>query len=802
MRRPIAWITAAALSAVVLGVSGTVEAGPFTLKGTQPPLTNALFPPIACAGCHDDFDPTSNHEPWPLWAGSMMGQASRDPLFWAALDVANNDAPGVGDWCLRCHVPEGWFAGRSEPPDGSEDGCGLFGPLDSIFSDFNGVSCHVCHRAEVNPSPPPGQQPFYLENGQLWLDDSDCDGFGEPCRAGPYDYTGGGASPPPHAWRYSPYHISTDLCGGCHNVTSPTHNLIDQGIDTGVRFPIERTEIEWSQSDYAVAGSGFQNCQSCHMPDALEDPVFACIDQATNRSGDLPQHIFVGGNAWIPEVLRLEYPNLGLDTELAATRDAALDMLQMRTATLDVSSVELARGGAPLHVDVTVTNLSGHKLPTGYPEGRRMWIQVEARDANDELVWESGGWDPETGDLAVDPQLKVYEAKQGIWNLNGNGTCDVKDSNGREIFHFVKNNCIALDNRIPPRGFMGGADIETRPVGYVYPETFPGSGVLSHWDITSYSVPIPADVASPVTIRAALRYQTASKEYVDFLKDEADTHGFPDDCIERTTGLPGKSRGALLHEFWSRNGLSPPVDVAMNEVTVPVTAGESEGCYSAKPSSGSPAATLPSDLSVTDPFYATGQVSFKAARSLCTPAEIDHEVLDPSLRLAGYPVKLTAASPPRGPYRRVGVRDRFGDHTIDLTKLHSMLLPASLDPTIVPPAPPSSALDTYTCYKGKISSGTTKLPKGLQVTASDEFTSPATVLDVAKLRHVCVPTDVGAGVVRPDVLLMCYKSKPAPGQPRHQAQFGLNVTTEVTGAQRLDTRKGDAVCVPAVRTGP
>ena len=42
----------------------------------------------------------------------MMAQAGRDPLFWAALDVANNDVPGIGDFCLRCHSPAGWLDGR------------------------------------------------------------------------------------------------------------------------------------------------------------------------------------------------------------------------------------------------------------------------------------------------------------------------------------------------------------------------------------------------------------------------------------------------------------------------------------------------------------------------------------------------------------------------------------------------------------------------------------------------------------------------------------------------------------------
>ena len=36
-------------------------------------------------------------------------------------------------------------------------------------------------------------------------------------------------------------------------------------------------------------------------------------------------------------------------------------------------------------------------------------------------------------------------------------------------------NCLVVDNRIPPLGFTGGTDLETRPVGYAYPETAPGS---------------------------------------------------------------------------------------------------------------------------------------------------------------------------------------------------------------------------------------------------------------------------------------------------------------------------------------
>ena len=225
-----------------LGSVVAVLAGGFTPRATQPPIDFPIQNPTGnCQTCHGDFS-ASNHEPYPTWAGSMMANASRDPLFWAALDVANNDVAGIGDYCLRCHVPTGWYAGRSEPPLGSADGCLLEGFIDGFDGDFQGVSCHFCHRAMVNPAPPQGESGFYLENGELWLDDDTCvNGGGEPCRRGPYDYPP--VPPPyepPHAWAYSTYHLGGDFCGACHNVTSPTNTLIDLVADERPRTPLGR----------------------------------------------------------------------------------------------------------------------------------------------------------------------------------------------------------------------------------------------------------------------------------------------------------------------------------------------------------------------------------------------------------------------------------------------------------------------------------------------------------------------------------------------------------------------------------
>jgi hypothetical protein len=564
----VVWIFAAmAMAAVLTAVQAGADTP--TSNGTQPPLYYPFNPPGLCQSCHGDFDNGNNIRPHTTWSGSMMANAGRDPIFWAALDVANNEVPGIGEWCLRCHSPGGWLEGRGGPPIGSADGCGLIGDIDGSNNDFSGLHCEFCHRMEINLSPPTGQQSVYYENGQYWIDDTSCDGTSPPCRKGPYEYEMAQAHPP-HPWEGSQYHRDSDNCGNCHNVTNPILTLIDEnGIDTGVPVPVERTYMEWEQSSFSQPGPDYLTCQNCHMPDATHDPAYPATATDINRTGDLPIHELVGGNAWVPQVLKGEYPNLGRNAEYDATTAWAVEMLEA-AATVEVSTAGFVQAGDELAIGVRVVNLSGHKLPTGYPEGRRMWLTVIVREESGAIIWNSGAWDPSTGALAQDPQLKVYEVIPGIWDFEGSGECSAADSGGNPLFHFVLNNCIVLDNRIPPAGFTGMNDIETRPVNYAYPETSPGSGILVNHDDTNYTVQIPGSASGRLTVEATLQYQTASDDYIEFLLDQAVDNGFPDDCIPRSAGMPDMSRGEILHDIWTRYNRAPPVPMATTSTLVAV----------------------------------------------------------------------------------------------------------------------------------------------------------------------------------------------------------------------------------------
>lgn len=582
----------------------------YTPHGTQPGLTYQLLGSNGCQGCHAGSGGGSDATffPYDTWSGSMMANATRDPLFWAALDVANHDQPGVGDYCLRCHTPQGWYGGRvAKVGDGStidgSDGCRLAGSYTDDNGDYSGETCHFCHRLV---SQGPLGQAAYTQNANAWLDDGDCNGSGAPCRRGPYSYPAGGpVGSPPHPWAYSSYHTQSAQCGLCHNVSTPDtsagplRTLRDAaGNDTGIPFPIERTFGEWQRSDFAdlvfrdgmgdarytPALSRSRQCQECHMPNSGDPSAAACnLENPGARTGNLAAHTLVGGNRWVPTILSGEYgAALGRTDAFAQTAGAAQQMLQgaaQIAITPGAYTAPDAGSAGSLALSVRVTNLSGHKLPTGYSEGRRMWLDVQVRDATNALVAESGAYDVASGELTRDGQARVYEVLQGIWN----GTsCAIADGASKAQFHFVLNDCIAKDNRIPPLGFSGGADPETQPVAVNY-----GSGArLDNYDDAPYAFVLPTGTALPVSVSATLYYQTASKPYIDFLHDEATTNAFAAEnslCVGApnrpfAVGPQNRSRGEYIYELWNNAtndpaqpgyGRSPP-DVAGNVAGVTI----------------------------------------------------------------------------------------------------------------------------------------------------------------------------------------------------------------------------------------
>lgn len=606
----------AAVIAALL-VAAAASALDYTPHGTQPGLQSELEDPSGCSSCHRGNNATTlPFMPHSSWAGSMMANATRDPLFWAALDVANNDAasigkPGVGDYCLRCHTPRGWLNGRVvKPADGGTNlpggdlGCQLRGnpaAREGKSNDYSGVDCHFCHR--LMPSGPKGQ-PNLPGNANTWVDDTlSCtneDGatYYGPCRRGPYPYASA-TDPlqPPHGWTYSEYHTDSALCGSCHDVTTPDTDqgplktlIRADGKDSGRPFPIERTYTEWTRSLFADAifrdGLGdapvgvpalarAQPCQACHMRSSEDPEARACLQNpAGSRTGNLPVHEFAGANTWIPLIIRDEYADAigsGRAGDYDRTIAAARSMLQSSAQiTTEVTSYAAPTGveAGTFGLRVDVTNLSGHKLPTGYSEGRRMWINVQVYDADGQRVAESGAYDAGSAVLTEDAQARVYEILQGIWDAGTHRCTTSRD--GAKQFHFVLNDCVAKDNRIPPLGFRpktanDPTGDEVAPVGHVYPETAPGSGVLVNVDRADYSFALPPGARAPFTATATLYFQIASRDYIEFLRDEAIANATPGEnlmCADGpgrpfAVGPQSRSRGEFMYQLWNNDPADP-----------------------------------------------------------------------------------------------------------------------------------------------------------------------------------------------------------------------------------------------------
>jgi hypothetical protein len=539
----------------------------FKLPGTLPnSLTEPLISASNCTACHVEKITTN-------WAGTMMANSARDPLFRAALQVANEDAAGGGELCIRCHVPNAWLNGRSTPTDGSA----------FVAQDMQGVTCTVCHRL-VAGSAVDGESTrdkderdhiktsqntlLYRGSAAYVIDRQDY-------RRGPYPAAA------PHGASQSSYLRTAELCATCHEIDNPTLtwddakqefalNELNKAGGFAKHFPVERTYSEWLYSAFSTNlaenpdGGGVAElsslypglkratgtadgpitvCQDCHMPMFNEPIVLG------GGAKNMGYHAWAGGSARWQDAVVDFWDDIAGDTSFDQTaEDATTAAKQKGAALLGVAAtLELTRTAGVL--EVKIVNNTGHKLPTGYAEGRRMWLQVTATQEGTPLrVWGKPLADGAIEDI---DGVKVYEIKLGLTDAHAQdiGRPDLAG----EGFHFILNNQVVKDNRIPPRGFKNAvfATRSMAPVGYSYADG-------QYWDTTAYALPAGAD-----KVDVTLWFQAASDEYLDFLEQEAN-----DPVPDAIVGQPvnwGQVVGSLRDQY----GLDEPVEMASASLTIP-----------------------------------------------------------------------------------------------------------------------------------------------------------------------------------------------------------------------------------------
>ncbi|MEO8167940.1 MAG: multiheme c-type cytochrome, partial [bacterium] len=487
------------------------------LPGTQPGEVLSFESYTQCQNCHQTqasgFPVTITAD----WHGSPMANAARDPFFYAATAIANKYVTGAGEYCIRCHSPTGWLEQHYTPPTGES----LTG------NDLNGVQCDFCHRMKdpVLPDSSSNPQVPGYGNGMFRVQTA------RTPKRGPYT----DAVATFHTVQADTFYRTGEFCGVCHNVSNPMYATDPITQSPHLYGEIERTYSEWKLSWYAQQGRA-GTCQACHMQ---AQQGYGANLAPTPQRPDIAKHDLTGGNAFLPDILP-DFWQTGIDTtRLRSGKQRVIQTLQS-AATLGAFAY---RRSDTVTVRVQITNLTGHKLPTGYPEGRRMWLNIVGRNTNGDTVVQSGAYNFQTADLTHDAQAKIYETKPGLTPARA----IQYGVPAGPSFHFILNDTTYFDNRIPPRGFANAAFASHRaaPVAYAYADG-------QYWDVSTYKLP-----AAVTNVSATLYYQTTSKEYITYLRDQnvGNTYDW-------------KHWGDSLYASWNRRGKSTPVVMNTQTVTV------------------------------------------------------------------------------------------------------------------------------------------------------------------------------------------------------------------------------------------
>ena len=429
-----------------------------------------------------------------------------------------------------------------------------------------------------------------------------------------------------HPWHYSRYHKTKYVCGTCHDVSNPVlGRLLSQDMALPEKQAaasyahVERTFSEFMLSAYGQpggatvgarlnlpAGARAAKCQDCHMR--------AVAGTAADKPGlairsDLALHDMTGGNTWISGILAsadasspalydpynyailsgTKYPGARMDLAGvqgfgAAIKDGEARALQQLQMAAELVTVADTTSGVTLRI----VNHTGHKLISGFPEGRRMWLNVRFYDAADALIDEVNPYTP----LVVSPDAQGNERYVSggvlthtrddlVYEASTSSTLTGED----HTFHFVLATNRSKDNRIPPRGF----NIANAAARLVVPkwkgedrsDYFTAAEYLNGYDEVAVAKP-----AGTARWTAALYYQTTSKEYVEFLRDEIDGTG-PRTLIKPpiAAGIATayvaqsdpffstmKDWGKAIYDLWLHNGGSAPILMTSIGTLTPGTA--------------------------------------------------------------------------------------------------------------------------------------------------------------------------------------------------------------------------------------
>ncbi len=370
------------------------------------------------------------------WRASMMANSAKDP-FWRAkvsheVLLYPQHKEAIETKCVSCHAPLGHF---NAIHNGSE-----FYTIDSLVSDptaLDGVSCLACHKQTT-------EDIGNLNSGNLNFDTAKV-AFGpyiSPLESPMIMETG-------YKPVYSEHIKDAGICAGCHTLITETLDF--DGNPTGDQFVEQATYHEWLNSEYNEDNI---TCQNCHMPAYSKAQVFIVAGFETEPRSPFSLHEFAGANSFMLNIMKENGDQLGVaataeqfDEAIAATNDMLLNK------SVNVSLDLVDRTVDTAFFDLKISNVAGHKFPSGYPSRRvfvEFLIQNEAGDTlfisgktdeNFEVFGQNADYEPHYNVINAEHQVQIYEMVMA-------------DVNDEVTTVLERAKYLLKDNRIPPKGFV------------------------------------------------------------------------------------------------------------------------------------------------------------------------------------------------------------------------------------------------------------------------------------------------------------------------------------------------------------
>jgi mono/diheme cytochrome c family protein len=462
----------------------------------------------------------------------------------------------------------------------------------------DGVSCASCHHI-VEDKTPKGVPPlkYFLEHSITGLFE-----LGKADEMlGPFEDNVIVTDPMNNAIGVKPKHDayikSARVCGSCHTINLPVVDEKPAGHNLE-----QLTYLEWLNSSFQNEfgqNPKAQTCQDCHMRSSyrnaadtlavalIQQPIATVQDdqypavehrlpgdkvQVRFRDSGFVRHQFQGLNLPLLEMFsqfmtdsksgEKNFPSnevlgvrqndfmLTVNADLPNAIDAFVEQAQNTTATIAIAPVSTSNG--KLVANVTVTNQTGHRFPSGVGF-RRAFLEFQVHDNNTgKTLWASG----RTNDLGIivdengkplpseffepraNPSGETRQVYQPHYSDQPGHTITrqdqvqifeelMLDAEGNFTTSFIRRDTAVKDNRLLPLGWTTqGPDPSLS--GEFLKATYPhGTGDDPHYkdgsgtSVVTYEVPLDGIDPAAVTLTATLFYQSIPPYYLKMRFEEA-----------------------------------------------------------------------------------------------------------------------------------------------------------------------------------------------------------------------------------------------------------------------------------------